>query len=233
MTHLFSPPPIDFLDPRPVALGGTAGRILEEATTAAADGRPIVIRAICRHLGLAPGAPYSHFGSSSQLESVVVYNGLLTLARWITERSSGAPSPRARLVAACHAYRTWALDNPHLFGFVLPTAGRTHDPTLSAFIHAASQALAIPATRALRDGWDSGDFSPPSPGPAVHPLMVDGVVSLDSSETREANALWIMVHGAVVIELSIGTHDGWDDGTPVFDWLIESHISAHLDHQRH
>lgn len=61
--------------------------------------------------------------------------------------------------------------------------------------------------------------------------MIDGVVSLDSDETREANALWIMVHGAVVIELSIGTHDGWDDGTPVFDWLIESHISAHLDHE--
>jgi len=43
-----------------------------------------------------------------------------------------------------------------------------------------------------------------------------------------ANSLWINVHGAVVIELAMGTHDGWDPADPMFDWLVETHMNAHL-----
>lgn len=228
MAQISEPPAIDYRDPRPFHPTGTAGRILQLATEAAEHGRPIIIREICRQLSLTPGAPYSHFSNSAHLESVVAYNGLLTMASAITAHSPTSGDPYDRLLAACRAYRVWALSNRPMFGFVFPTAGRPDDTPFARHVILASQAIAVPASTALRDGWDSGRFTSPTPGPPAHPLEVPGVVSLDTDESRVANSLWITVHGAVVIELAMGTHDGWSPVDPMFDWIVTSQISAHL-----
>lgn len=230
MAHIVNPPDIDFLHPQPFRPQGTAGLILDAAATAVAHGQPIVIREICRQLSLTPGAPYSHFDSSSHLESVVVYNGLLSMAEFLATTTPPTGDPWERLTSASRGYRTWALSHPALFGFVLPTAGRTDNSPFSAHVINASRAIAVPSTRALRDGWDSGWFSRPQPGPPAHPLDIPGVVSLNSDESRIANSLWAMVHGAVVLELAMGTHDGWEPVDPMFDWMIETFISSLLDH---
>ncbi|MEY3567103.1 MAG: hypothetical protein RLZ19_1117 [Actinomycetota bacterium] len=228
MAQISEPPAIDYRDPRPFHPTGTAGRILQLATEAAEQGRPIVIREICRQLSLTPGAPYSHFANSAHLESVVAYNGLLTMASAITTTTPSSGDSRDRLLATCRAYRGWALANRPMFGFIFPTAGRPHDTPFARHVILASQAIAVPASKALRDGWDSGRFTPPTPGPPAHPLEIPDVVSLNSDESRVANSLWINVHGAVVIELAMGTHDGWDPVDPMFDWLISAQLSAHL-----
>lgn len=228
MAQISEPPAIDYRDPRPFHPTGTAGRILQLATEAAEQGRPIVIREICRQLSLTPGAPYSHFANSAHLESVVAYNGLLAMAAAITADTPESGDPQERLLAACRAYRRWALSNRPMFGFVFPSAGRPHDTPFARHVILASQAIAVPASKALRDGWDCGRFTPPTPGPPAHPLEVPGVVSLDLDESRVANSLWVNVHGAVVIELAMGTHDGWDPADPMFDWLVETHMNAHL-----
>lgn len=228
MAKISEPPAIDYLDPRPFHPAGTAGRILNRATEAAKQGRPIVIREICRQLTLTPGAPYSHFANSAHLESVVAYNGLLTMASAITAETPGSGDPHERLLAACRAYRGWALSNRPMFGFIFPTAGRPNATPFARHVILASRAIAVPASQALRDGWDSDRFAPPESGPPAHPLVVPGVVSLDSDESRVANSLWITVHGAVVIELAMGTHDGWDPADPMFEWLIATQLAALL-----
>lgn len=229
MAHILEPPAIDYLHPRAFRPDGTAGLILDAAEAAVAQGKPIVIREICRHLSLTPGAPYSHYESFTHLENLVAYNGLLTMAQAITASTPSSGDPRDRLIAACRAYRMWAISNPALFGFVFPTAGRHGDTPFAHHVMRASQAVAVPSSRALRAGWDTGRFARPQPGPQAHPLEIPGVVTLDSNESRIANALWITTHGAVVLELAMGIHDGWDPVDPMFDWLITTHISSQLD----
>lgn len=229
MALVLHPPDIDFRDPAPFTPGGTAGQILSLATQAATEGRQIVIREICRELSLAPGAPYSHYGSSSHLESVVVYNGLLSMAAWITEKTRDVEEPRQRLVAACRAYRSWALGHPSLFSFILPTSGRHDTSPFAAHVMHASQAISVPSILALREGWDTRVLRIPGKGPEVHPLQIPGVVSLNIDESRIANALWITVHGAVVLELAFGIHDGWNETDAMFDWLVATQIEALLE----
>lgn len=230
MALITTPPEISYLAPTPFDPGGTAGQILDLATAAATEGRPIVIREICRELSLAPGAPYSHFENSAHLESVVVYNGLLSMAAWITEKTQDVEEPRQRLLAACRAYRSWALSQPSLFSFVLPTSGRHDQSPFAPHVMQASRALSVPSTLALRAGWDSGIFRAPGAGPVAHALQVPGVVSLSPHESRVANAIWVTVHGAVVLELAFGIHDGWDEEDTMFEWLVASQIRAHLEH---
>lgn len=229
MPQILEPPDIDYLDPRPFLPAGTAGQIIELATRAISEGRTVGIREICRQLSLTPGAPYSHFESSAHLESIVAYNALLTMAREINSRTPKVGDPRARLVSASRAYRNWALANPELFGFILPTTGRDDRSPFARHVQLASRAIAVPAIRALRDGWDSHQFVQAPSGPEAFPFDLPGIVSLSPDETRIANALWITTHGAIVLELAIGTHDGWDSVDPMFDWLIASQISAYLD----
>lgn len=232
MSQILEPPVINYLDPKPFQPTGMAGQILELATQAISEGRAIVIREICRKLSLTPGAPYSHFESSDHLESVVTYNGLLGMACEINLRTPLNGDPHVRLIEASRAYRNWALANPTMFGFILPTAGRRDPSPFAKHVLRASRALAVPATRALRDGWDSGQFVRAPSGAQAYPFDLPGVVALNTDETRIANALWATTHGAVVLELAIGTHDGWDPVDPMFDWLITTQISTHLDPSR-
>ena len=228
MTLIFDPPEINYLDPQPFFPSGTAGQILRSAIDAAESGKPIVMREICRLLDLTPGAPYSHYESAEHLEGVVTYTGLLTLAKWMTDSTRELSDPRERLIATCWAYREWAHQHRSWFGFILPTSGRAAESPFAKHVQTASLAIAIPAARALRDGWDTGRFVSPTPGPSVFPLDIPSVVSLTTDETRTANALWVTVHGAVVIELAVGIHDGWNEETPMFNWLLETHINTHI-----
>lgn len=228
MALIFDPPEINYFDPQPFYPPDTAGQILHSAIESIEMGQPIIMREICRQLNLTPGAPYSHYESAEHLESVITYTGLLTLAKWMADSTRELSNPRERLVASCRAYRTWAHQHRSWFGFILPTAGRTNESPFMKHVQSASLAIAIPAARALRDGWDNGTFISPATGPAVFPLDIPGVVSLNADETRTANTLWIMAHGAISVELTIGIHDGWQSETPMFDWLLESHINTYI-----
>lgn len=224
MAFVIFPEEIAFLNPMPLVPGATAGAILDAATDAVNLGKPIVMRELCRNLSLTPGAPYSHFESAAHLESVVAYNGLLELAGTMLDSVAHISDPRARLIAASQEYRLWALRHPAMFGFLFPTAGRQIDSPHARHVVSATQAVSVAPVLALRDGWDSGVFVPPGPGPHTAALSIPGVVSLTSDETRVANALWITTHGAVVLELAIGIHDGWESNDEMFDWIVTSNI---------
>lgn len=225
---VLNPPPVDFRDPAPFEPGGTAGAILTEAYEAVRDGAPVVMREICRSLGLTPGAPYSHFESTAHLEDVIAYNGLLSLARSVGSAVDPTLSPTERLLSASHAYREWATRESALFGFVFPTSGGRRESPFTTHVRTAAVAVAVPTTCALRDGWDAGTFSRPGRGPDALPVEIPGIVVLSPAEARIANALWATVHGTVVLELTMGTHDGWDDRREMFEWMVSTAMSAHL-----
>lgn len=223
-----NPPPLDFLHPRPIQIQGTAGQILNRATAAARTGHPIVIREICRDLSLTPGAPYSHFENSAHLEAVVMYNGFLEFGQAISAACAGIEHALEQLLVVCRAYREWALSNPAFFSFLLPTMPRPNESEFARHIEEASRVLAIPSALSLRRAWDEELIPQATPGPHALQLEIPDVVSLSPDESREANFLWVTVHGAVVLELSIGTHDGWAEADKVFDWMINSHVDHHL-----
>lgn len=228
MALIHFPLEIDYLHPCPIRPPSTAGDILDAATEAVMGGHPVVLREICRHLSLTPGAPYSHYENAAHLECVVTYNGFLDLAASMLSVVRDMTDPLTRVRSASDQYRRWALQHPSLFGFLFPSSGRRPESPYWPQVMQASQAVAIAIVLALRDGWDSKTFTPAEPGPAVEPLIVPGVVALSTDETRIANALWIATHGTVVLELAIGAHDGWEEGNAMFDWILTSNISNFL-----
>ena len=228
MSLVLTPPPIDFTNPRPFVLTGMAGQMYEVARESVAAGRPISIREICRQLDLTPGAPYSHFENVEHLENVVLYNTMLELAAFINDLVDNQQEPLEMFINACHAYRRWAITNPSLFAFIFPTNGRQSNAAFSEFLHDASQAISIPTVSALTALWQSGRFPPAKHGPTAVPLEIAGHIQLTPDETRIANALWIIVHGSVVLELAFGIHDGWSDRESMFDWLVHKAITSFL-----
>lgn len=225
-------PEVDVRRPQPFRPPGTAGDILDVATAEVDNGRPIVVREICRTLGLTPGAPYSHFHSATQIDNLVVFNGLLELAGHLASAVVGMSEPRERLVAVCHAYREWALQHPSRFAYIFPPGGREIEPSVSERVIDASRAMAVPGASAMADGWAQGTFVAPGPGPAVEVLSIPGIVELDVDQSRVANAIWAAVHGALIMEMAIGVHDGWDARRGVFDWHVTAQIVAHLERPR-
>lgn len=88
--------------------------IATAAALLAAEGvQAVSLRGIAKAAGVSHGAPLRHFPGRAQLLSAVATLGFLELR----ERGEQLPdaSARERLLAACHGYLDFALDNPSMF----------------------------------------------------------------------------------------------------------------------
>ncbi|PIE32727.1 MAG: hypothetical protein CSA55_03025 [Ilumatobacter coccineus] len=186
----------------------------------------LTIRGIADDLEVSPGALYRYYDGLDSIITALITNGYLDLAESIQRHATQPDAPLDRINAAAHAYRGWALDNPHhfqlLFGAPLPDYVAPIDGPTST----AMNQLAIAFLRPLVEAWASGAITI---DPAFH-LDADGnhqlvtkIVELSGLDAPAsigpwATAIWSYVHGLVALELN-----------GQFRWLYDDDASAQFD----
>jgi AcrR family transcriptional regulator len=88
--------------------------ITAASTLLAAEGvAAVTLRGIAKAAGVSHGAPLRHFSGRAELLSAVATEGFTELLACRERLPEG--TPRERLIAACHSYLDFALENPAMF----------------------------------------------------------------------------------------------------------------------
>lgn len=112
---------------RRVSDAGADGPLRERLVDAATElvreqgPRAVTLRQVARRAGVSHGAPLRHFASFAELLSVVAARGYRVLSARVEQTAAALPpgaGPRARLVAASHAYVETAAEDPELFALM-------------------------------------------------------------------------------------------------------------------
>jgi AcrR family transcriptional regulator len=127
--------------------------IATAATLLAAEGvQAVTLRGIAKAAGVSHGAPLRHFPGRAQLLSAVATLGFLKLR----EHGEQLPdaSARERLLAACHGYLDFALDNPAMFELMFRhDLIDAEDPELSTANSAVFDFFADLIAEVQAEGW--------------------------------------------------------------------------------
>jgi AcrR family transcriptional regulator len=196
-----------------------------------ADGGPqaVSVNAIAKELGVSGPALYRYFANREDLLDALVLDAYADLARALEEAvMSHARRARAsRLRALAHAYRRWAVGQPHryrlLFAPPIPGA-EAHTPAAVDAAHASMLVL----LDVLSDGDDPG--SPlPAPRPPALARQLRAWAHRRGSDVDPAIALlgisfWSRLHGLVGLEIGGSTASmGLDP-----ELLLEHEVTALL-----
>lgn len=162
---------------RLAAIASQRRRVLDAASKHLAAGGLAGLNV--RDLGAAVGASstvvYTLFGGRDELLLAVFQDALDRLADAIGKVSS--PDPLRHLIDMAHAYRRFAVANPHVYAILLVT-----EPRLAARRLRESRALQLVADGVTRC-IERGVFAPGDP-------------------RAIADVMWAMLHGIVSLELA-------------------------------
>ena len=174
-------------------------RQLAEAGPAA-----VSVSAIGKQLGVSGPALYRYFASRDDLITELVIDAYHDLADALSAAASRAPGPdpRARLENLAHAYRSWALAQPHryrlLFGPPLPG----YDAHAERLVDAARRAM-IQLLDILRE-FSDGTVEPPAE-PLASQLAAWAQFrdpGIDPGTALRAVLIWSRLHGIVSLEIA-------------------------------
>ena len=89
------------------------------------------LRAIAREMGMTPSALYRYYPSRDAILTALTMRGFDDLGAAVEAAAATSPPPQfcPAMLAACHAFRSWALEHPHEYGlmFGTPVPGFTID----------------------------------------------------------------------------------------------------------
>ncbi|WP_343244547.1 TetR/AcrR family transcriptional regulator [Streptomyces sp. SID11385] len=169
----------------------------------------VSLRAIAREMGMTAGAIYSYYDTRDDLITALVADVYNSLAQALEDAVAAAPpGPVAKVVAYGHAYRDWAVANPHEFrlvygdpapGYQVPEQGPAADAE-----HRACTALtgvvveAWPWAQRLHaeSGYAWEDYDPDFAA-TVRAAFPD----LQPAAVAVALRLWGRLHGLVSLEI--------------------------------
>lgn len=152
--------------------GDLRAALMEAAVQMLERGETFSMRAVARHAGVSPTAPYRHFADRDALESAVAVEGFRDLKATLTE-SRDLPSSASDLAEFAVAYVDFALRRPAVFRLMF---GNECDDTNDQRVQAAG------ALHELLAG-------------AV------GNVFPDADAPTLAMALWSLAHGLAFLHL--------------------------------
>jgi AcrR family transcriptional regulator len=101
---------------------GSGQRLREDIVSAARDmliengyESAVTLRAVARHIGIAPQSIYSHFAGPEEIVQAVTVATFGELGRYIAAAKQGVEVPRDRLLTGCRAYMAFGISNPQLY----------------------------------------------------------------------------------------------------------------------
>ncbi|MBI4940881.1 MAG: TetR/AcrR family transcriptional regulator [Actinobacteria bacterium] len=138
----------------------------------------LTVRAVAGRAGVAPMGVYSRFDGKTGLLEALFVQGFERLHT--TMAAASGPDARSRLVAACHAYRSFAAANPHHYQLMFQPPAR---------LEVGDGAFAV--ARATFAELEA----------RTHDAMTAGAIR-PGDRTETAQQIWNAVHGCVSLELS-------------------------------
>jgi AcrR family transcriptional regulator len=166
-----------------------ASELLEENGNEAA----ITLRAVARRVGVTAPSIYPHFADRLEILRAVVIRAVDDLAARLRLAMQGEEDPVARLRAGCHAYVSFAAEQPHryrvLFQRRRPTGATTIERSaFSILLEAVEACIAAGASKA-------------------------------TSPLAAATQLWVALHGYATLRSSAPDFP-WPEHDEVVDALI-------------
>lgn len=100
------------------------------------------LREVARRAGVSHAAPYRHFPDKQSLLIEIAINGFRALSSAIDAAVDGSvPEPKARLLAALHAYVTFAAEHPEHLSLMFGPLATLKPPSLESAALAAFSKL--------------------------------------------------------------------------------------------
>jgi AcrR family transcriptional regulator len=176
-----------------------ASELLEENGNEAA----ITLRAVARRVGVTAPSIYPHFADRLEILRAVVIRAVDDLAARLRLAMQGEEDPVARLRAGCHAYVSFAAEQPHryrvLFQRRRPTGATTieRSPTVEDILGANAFSILLEAVEAC----------------------IAAGASKATSPLAAATQLWVALHGYATLRSSAPDFP-WPEHDEVVDALI-------------
>jgi AcrR family transcriptional regulator len=92
--------------------------VASEVIADTGDDRDLTLRGVAKRIGIAAPSIYRHFTDVDDLKLAVVNRSLAQYADARDEAQRSAQGPADALIARCHAYCTYALENPGLYRYM-------------------------------------------------------------------------------------------------------------------
>jgi AcrR family transcriptional regulator len=214
------------------APGGLRGRfraqvqrdVKNEALRQLAAGGPqaVSVNAIAKKLGVSGPALYRYFANRDDLLDALILDAYLDLGEALRaefERRSG-DSPAGRLGALAHAYRDWALAQPHRYGLLLRPTLPGHDAHADDLVEAAHRCI-TPFFDVIAELPTVA--SPSVPDPLRRQLQewaFRAGRSVSEYVAHRALVVWSRVHGFVDLELGGNYVSMGIDAEQLFNALV-------------
>lgn len=191
----------------------------------------LALRAIAREMGMTAPALYRYFTSREDLVDNVVVDlyvelcGVLEAAR---DAARPATAP-VQLLAACRAFRGWAIGHPAEFGLLFGSAdaGSAGDPALAAApspVQAAAVRFGALFGELVVAIWLARPFPVPAEGeldPALRDQLVEWVrdfpIEFPLGVVRVFLTCWIRIYGMVCMEVFGHLKFALQDAGPLFE----------------
>ncbi|MFD7662446.1 TetR/AcrR family transcriptional regulator [Streptomyces sp. NPDC059788] len=180
------------------------------AQIAAGGIEALSINAIAKTLGMSGPALYKYFRNRDDLLTALITDGYDDAAEAIRTagRQAADRSPRDRLLALAHAYRDWALAQPHRYLLLSGTPAMTYEApahttdsaraVMGPFLAVLAEGRPWPAAEALYDqvrAWAEDT-------PAVTEWAAAHAPGADPVPVLAAHVLvWSRMHGVVNLEV--------------------------------
>ncbi|MFH8404695.1 TetR/AcrR family transcriptional regulator [Streptomyces sp. NPDC018019] len=200
--------------------------VKEAALTQIAAGgiEALSINAIAKTLGMSGPALYKYFRNRDDLLTALISDGYEDAAEAIRTAAHRAAdrSPRDRLLALAHAYRDWALAQPHRYLLLAGTPATAYEApahttdsaraVMGPFLAVLAEGRPWPAAEPLYEevrAWTAATPSVAEWAAAYAPAAADPVPALATSVLA-----WTRMHGIVSLEVQ-GSFQGMghDAGT--------------------
>jgi AcrR family transcriptional regulator len=185
-----------------------AQQLIEETGTASA----VTLRAVARRVGIAAPSIYTHFADPEQIIRAVVAKTFDEFLRHLQAARAGIDEPRARLLAACHAYLAFGAEHPNLYALLFARNpvpdGAAADQTPDLRLQENGEGL----DRLV--GAESFEL-------LVHDVAATAAAGASRADDAylTATALWVALHGLVLLRADAPQFP-WPDTKQLNDALI-------------
>jgi AcrR family transcriptional regulator len=197
-----------------VTPSGTATRSAASSTTRSA----LSLNAIAKELGISGPALYRYFDSRDSLLTELVIDAYHDLAAALEAQARGD------VRALAHAYRDWALAEPHRYRLLFRAPPPGYDAHSERLVEASQLAMTVVLGVLRRP-----DVPPAGESPLEAQLnrwAERHELTVPASVARAATTLWARLHGLVSLEIEGNFASMGVDPAPLYDTEVADAVGS-------